>query len=235
MSEKREKKVATRTLVIALGIICAVLVIGLVGAMANYTGIINGKDNTITADNTQMQTMTNRESQLQTWLNGNKTLLGQAQTWLDGNKTLLGQTQTWLNGNETSLQTEIATLNSTISSLKAQITGLQSQITNLTGIVNLTNSTIWINDKTESQPGGSPWTFSASVPYAGYLNVSILSSTAYNLTIKVIYTSHGANYNQPISVSPGESAVFPVLPSSVEIEVATAAAATETLTITYYC
>jgi ABC-type xylose transport system substrate-binding protein len=42
-----EKEVVGRNIAIALGIICMVLAVGLVGAIANYTSIISGKDNTI--------------------------------------------------------------------------------------------------------------------------------------------------------------------------------------------
>jgi ABC-type xylose transport system substrate-binding protein len=45
--EMSEKEVVSRNIAIALGIICMVLAVGLVGAIANYTSIISGKDNTI--------------------------------------------------------------------------------------------------------------------------------------------------------------------------------------------
>lgn len=38
-----EKKVVGRNVAIALGIICIILVVGLVGAVANYTSIISEK------------------------------------------------------------------------------------------------------------------------------------------------------------------------------------------------
>jgi len=49
-----EKKVVGRNVVIALGIICVILAVGLVGAVANYTSIISGKDNTVTAKDSQI-------------------------------------------------------------------------------------------------------------------------------------------------------------------------------------
>jgi hypothetical protein len=117
-----EKKMVRRSVAIALGIICMILAVGLVGAIANYTSIINGKDNTIVTKDSQIQTLTNQKNQLKTWLTGNETLLNQAETWLNGNKTLLGQTQTWLEGN-------ITYYNSQINSLSSQITSLQRNIT----------------------------------------------------------------------------------------------------------
>jgi predicted PurR-regulated permease PerM len=61
-----EKKVVSRNVAIALGIIVIILLVGLVGALAYYTSLINSKDNTIS-------TLTNQNNQLNTWLNGNKT------------------------------------------------------------------------------------------------------------------------------------------------------------------
>jgi hypothetical protein len=48
-----EKKVVNRNVAIALGIIVIILLVGLVGATANYTSIINDKDS-------QIQTLTMR-------------------------------------------------------------------------------------------------------------------------------------------------------------------------------
>ena len=90
------KKVVGKNVAIALGIICIVLAVGLVGAIANYTSIISVKDNTIASNNstinsknsqiadknntisslnTQIQTLTSQKNQTQTWLNGNVTSL----------------------------------------------------------------------------------------------------------------------------------------------------------------
>ncbi len=166
-----EKKVVRRTVALALGVICIVLIAGLGGAMAYYAVTINNKDltyddyvsthshtdsdynslnstyhnymgnhhyndseyNSLNSQNTNLQT---KENQLQTWLDGNKTLLNQTQTWLDGNITYYNsqissldsqimnltneknQLQTWLNGNITSLEAQISTLNATITQME---------------------------------------------------------------------------------------------------------------------
>jgi uncharacterized phage infection (PIP) family protein YhgE len=243
-----EKKVVSKTVAIALGIICIILAVALVGTVADYTSIISGKDNTITTRDSQMQTLTNQKNQLQTWLDGNKTLLNQTQAWLDGNETLVIQTQTWLNGNLTlidtlntqitNLQSQISDLNSQISSLNAQIASLQSQVNNLNDIANLAKSTTWVDDQTVSQPANSytSWTFSAS--YAGYVSVLVQTSSASDTRVRVIYSSHGVNYDGEIGVGSSGTAVFPLLPSSnIEIRVGNhnlVSGATETVTITYY-
>jgi len=100
-----EKKVVGRNVAIAFGIIAIILTVGLVGAIANYTSILNNKDNTIQTKDSQIQTLTNQKTQLQ--------------TWLDGNKTLLNQTQQWLQGNITYYSSQITDLENQIDSLKA--------------------------------------------------------------------------------------------------------------------
>ena len=48
-AQMSEKKVVGRNVAIASGIICILLAVSLVGAIANYTSIISAKDNTITS------------------------------------------------------------------------------------------------------------------------------------------------------------------------------------------
>jgi hypothetical protein len=117
MSGKKPKKMVIRSVAIALGIICIVLVSGLVGVFAFYMPMISGKDNTISSLNLKISQANTNNTNLQD-------LVNQLQAWVDGNETLLNQTETWLDGNITyyaaqieSLNSEIATLNNTISFL----------------------------------------------------------------------------------------------------------------------
>ena len=180
-----EKKVTGRNVVIALGIICIILAVGLVGTVANYTSKISGKDNTITTNNSQIRALTTKLNQLQN-----------------------------------------------------TITNLQSQINDLNDIVNLAKSTVWVDSQTVSQPANSYvyWRFSAI--YAGYVSVYVQTSTTTNTYVRVIYSSHGVNYDNQIGVGTGRTVVFPVLPSStIEIRVGNSNwldGATETVTITLY-
>ena len=55
MSEQEpEKKLISRTVTIALGIICIILVAGLSGTIAYYTVVVRDRDNTITNKNNQI-------------------------------------------------------------------------------------------------------------------------------------------------------------------------------------
>jgi len=123
-----EKKVVGRNVAIALGIICIVLAVGLVGAIANYTSIISGKDNTIASLNSQINSLNSEIASLNLQIGNLTSQNSRLRMWLEGNKTLLTQTQIWLQGNITYYKSQIAALNS-------QITTLQSEISSLNGII----------------------------------------------------------------------------------------------------
>jgi hypothetical protein len=117
------------------------------------------------------------------------------------------------------------------------LSGNITQKNQLQDIVNLAKSTTWVNSQTVSQPANSysNWTVSAS--YAGYVSVCVQSSTTDTTYVRVIYSSHGVNYDNQISVGVSGTAVFPILPASIEIRVGNTDllnGATETVTITYY-
>jgi hypothetical protein len=56
-----EKKVVGRNVAIALGIIAIILLVGLAGVIANYTSVINAKDNLIASKDSEI---TNKNSQI---------------------------------------------------------------------------------------------------------------------------------------------------------------------------
>jgi hypothetical protein len=98
MSEQREKKVVCRNVAIGLGIICTILVVGLVGAIENYTSTVNS--------------LTHQRNQLQ--------------TLLDRNEILLYQTQAYLNSNITHFQAQISILNATLKLEDSELMGSDS-------------------------------------------------------------------------------------------------------------
>mgnify|MGYP001569533870 CR=1 FL=1 len=192
MSETEPRKMVSRNVAVALGII-SILLIAFV-AYFSITGISaqNSYDN-----------LQNQNNQLQAWLDGNESALYQAQNWLNGN-----------------------------------VTNLQSQVNNLTSIVNLANSTVWLNDQTISQPHGSSTSWTESANYAGYVSIFVLSSTTNMTYARVLYSVDGVNYDNTVGVGASGIVYFPVLPSSsITTEVGNNNAvvgATETVTITYY-
>jgi hypothetical protein len=122
------------------------------------------------------------------------------------------------------------------------IADLNSQVASLTDVVNLAKSTVWVDSQTVSQGASAYtyWTFSPN--YAGYVSVLLLDfgpTRTDSAIIEVIYSSHGVNYDSnKVWIRVGETAVFPVLPTShLEVHVGNGYlfnGAIETVTMTYY-
>jgi predicted RNase H-like nuclease (RuvC/YqgF family) len=142
-----EKKVVRRTVALALGVICIVLIAGLGGTMAYYTMTISNKDSTHDAYvSTHSHTDSDYDSLNSTYYNymGNhhyndseynslnssyanlQATNDQLQIWLDGNKTLLNQTKTWLDSNITYYSSQISSLDSQIMNLTNEKNQLQT-------------------------------------------------------------------------------------------------------------
>jgi hypothetical protein len=179
-NEPEPKKMVRRNVAVALGIICIVLAIGLVGAIAGYTSMINGKD-------------------------------------------------------------------STISSQASQISSYQNQVNNLTNTLDLSESTVWVNNQTISQAAYRYTFWTYSINNAGYVSVNVQSSTTNNTYVTVNWYLDGILYYNNVTVGTSGRAVFPVLPTLpygelsgsnyILIKVGNTnkvGNATETVSITYY-
>jgi hypothetical protein len=127
---------------------------------------------------------------------------------------------------------------SQMADLKNQITFANSTIDRLTAIVNLSNSTIWVNDESINQPAGNFTSWSYSIKYAGYAVVDVLSSSTSNTYVELSYSWNGVNYDNTVNVGSGGSAWFPVLPANnIGVWVINknfSSGASETVTITYW-
>ena len=135
------------------------------------------------------------------------------------------------------LQNQIDQKDSQINNLNSQVSNLQSDVTSLNQIIDLQKSTVWISDETISNTPNSYTYWTPTASYSGYVVVNVQSSTTSNTYVQVLYNSHGVSYDQRISVGSGGSAVFPILPASIEIRVGNTNllnGATETVTVTYY-
>ncbi len=129
---------------------------------------------------------------------------------------------------------------SQIADLQSQVEFGNSTIDRLTAIVNLSNSTIWVNNESINQPAGNSsytsWSFSVS--YAGYVVVDVPSSSIPNTYVELSYSWNGVNYDNTVNVGSGGSARFPVLPAdNMGVRVINknlSTGASETVTITYW-
>ena len=109
------KKVVGRNVAIALGIICILLAVGLVGAIAIYPPMIANQSREISA-------LTSENSQLKSQI-------------VEKNNTISS-----LNSQKSDLQTQVNTLTSQVASLNSQVSSLQSHITSQNSqITNLQN------------------------------------------------------------------------------------------------
>jgi flagellar basal body-associated protein FliL len=118
-----------------------------------------------------------------------------------------------------------------------------SDYDSINSIVNLANSTVWVNNQTISQPAGQFTNWTESVNYSGFVIVNVLSANATVLA-QVSYFSwsnyfyYALSYDTQKTVNPSHIVWFPVLPSSnVTVGVGNGNlvdGATETVTITYY-
>jgi hypothetical protein len=237
--ETKPKKMVRRSVAIALGMICILLI-----AVIAYFSIAG-----ISAQNSY-NNLQNQNNQLQTWLNGNITYYNSQIANLTNQKN---QLQTWLSENITSYETQISTLNARITQmqtwLNGNITAYNSYVadhhhtdedyTNFYNISNLADSAVWVNDQTISQPAGASTSWTEPVNYAGYVSVSVQTSSVAGTHVRVTYSAYGVSFDQEIVVSAGGTAVFPILPSNVTVEVGNSnnileGGATENVTITYY-
>jgi len=127
-----QKKVVGRRIAIELGIVCVILIAGLIGAVAYYTTVINDKNSgygSYASDhghtNSDYNSLANYKSQLETWLAGNITQLqNQINTYVGTrhyDDSYVHQLETWLAGNITELQSQIDILSSQNSNLQNQV------------------------------------------------------------------------------------------------------------------
>lgn len=107
-AQTSQKKVVSRTVAIALGIVCIMLLVGLVRAIVLYSSQVNDKDRTISDLQSQISTLNSQKSDLQTQVN-----------------TLTSQVSS-LNSQVSSLQSQITSLNSQITNLQSQVSALEA-------------------------------------------------------------------------------------------------------------
>jgi hypothetical protein len=136
-----------------------------------------------------------------------------------------------------SLQAEIDQLERDKANLQSQLNQKNSEIDNLNKIINLQQSTVWVNDETVSNPAGASTYWTRTANYAGYVVMNVETSTTTNTYVQVTYSSHGVSYDEKITVGASGTAVFPVLPATITVRVGNTNllnGATETVTVTYY-
>jgi hypothetical protein len=208
-----EKKTVRRSVAIALGIICVVVVAGLVGAFAYY---VNEKNSTISSLNAQISSKDSQISQLNSQIS-------------DQNSTISS-----LNSQVINLQNQVNNLNTLYvlnkSNLQSTVWASYQTVSQPTN-----SSTKWVfpvNYRGFLE-------ISVSVPPI-IANGIIVYNTGEveGIYIRVTYTFGVVRYEEQADlVGVGMTADFSVLPENIGIEVGNTKMignATETVTITYY-
>jgi predicted RNase H-like nuclease (RuvC/YqgF family) len=254
-----EKSLVRRSIAIVLGVLCIILLGSTVGAVIFYNNAYNNYASThshtdsdyislasqLANANANISSLNSQLSILQSELASNDTELTNLNAQI---ATLTSQlaftnatkatTDDYYNSLLYVLNTEVHDLTIELATTNNQITSLQNQVDSLTAIGNLNASTTWVNNQTVSQPAGSYTTWSESASYAGYVSITVVSSTTSSTYANLTYSSHGVNYNVQINVGTSGTAYFPVLPSSnITVGVGNGlltGTATETVTIIYY-
>ena len=209
--ENSGRKVVSRTIVIALGAICIMLVASLVGVIASYTVVISdlqsqaaNKDSTITS--------------------------------LNSTVTSLSSTVTSLSSQVSSLNSQVASLKSNLNESQSYY---EEIISDYYEKLSLSQYGYLVNNMNFTQDAGAAtavWT--GYVEYAGYVVINVestsnttLASVAYSLS------SRGVNFEYNATVGTSGTTVFPVLPGELTVGISnkeTTNAINAIITAVYY-
>jgi hypothetical protein len=224
-----EKKMVSRNVAIALGIICILLV-----AVIAYFSITG-----ISAQNSY-NNLQNQNKQLQTWLDGNISSFETQVSSLNANITNL---ETWLSGNITAYNNysdEHSHTNVEYQNLTTTIVNLEQQTTNLQNILDSDQSIVEVNNVTVSQAPDNYTSWYLYATWAGYISIKISNANVSLYYANLVYSFHGVyQYNaRPLDFGPSDTVNF-LVPSFSYLYITVGNnnpvdVATETVTITYY-
>lgn len=204
-----EKKVVNRTVAIALGLVCIVLLAGLVATVAmsttntSNTQTINdlqaqiaSKNNTITSLNSQIASLQNQLNNINQNNNNNST-----------------------------------------ADLEAELEQLNAQLQYYNSVFLLNESEgMFDNLSIAQEPSTYTVIWQDNINYAGYAAVTI-QATSNTTYVQTLYTYKGVNYNNNVTVGTSGTAYFPVLPGLLEIRLGNTELVdtnNATVTATYY-
>jgi hypothetical protein len=187
-----QKKSNSKVLIFALGTIVVILVASLVGVIAIYAPIdsqLATKDNTI---NTLQTTISNLENQLAS----------------RGNNS---DSQIYIN--------QIANLNQQLAYLNDSYTAARLDAISFNSIIQLQESGTLFDTSSIAQAANSTTNlWNDQLDYAGYVVVQA-TATANTTYAEVIYSFNGANFDYNQTIGTSGSAMFPVLPGIVQVNI----------------
>jgi len=135
-----------------------------------------------------------------------------------------------------SLESQLTELNGTLAEYNSTLAQDSSTLTQDQSIITLTASELLLNQQAISIGNkNATEAFDSALDYPGYIVVQA-TSTSNTTYVQTIYSSEGVNFNQTATLAKSGTATFPVLPSTVDVEIGNLdqAASNSTVTITYY-
>jgi uncharacterized coiled-coil protein SlyX len=191
--KKGQKKIVGRRVAIALGMICIVLVAGLVGAIAVYTPMIGNLES-------QIAEMENQIAER------------------DDTISSLNSTVSSLKSQISSLTYLVANYSDHLNQSYSEIDSLNSQIASYYSIIYLNESGYLFENETLTQNANtSTVIYTNIIEYAGYVCVDIEESSSNTTYVQLFYSFYEVNYDHNVTVGTTGTAAFPVLPGQIEI------------------
>ena len=167
---------------------------------------------------------------------------------LNGNSADLKAQITEKDATISSLQTQIAALQynlsqipdtsiytNQIANLNQQIAGLTSQISSYYNIALMNSSQVLVYQQPFTQDANaSTQIFSDAIYYSGYVAIQT-TATANTTFAEVLYSYAGSNFNYTQTIGTSGTAMFPVLPGTLQINIGNINQTNSaTVTATYY-
>jgi hypothetical protein len=122
------------------------------------------------------------------------------------------------NVNATTYVTQIAYLNSQLSDLNETLTYAYSTLATLQKITQLGSSEVWYQNSFTQDANATTLIGTAEVSYAGYVVVQATAS-ANTTFAEAVYSFGGIDFDFNQTIGASGTALFPVLPGSVEIKI----------------
>lgn len=118
-----------------------------------------------------------------------------------------------------SLQNQADSLQGQVNTLHNEKNYWHQEYLAMMDIVNLNKQTVLLDHKIVNHPANYYTHWIYSLGYAGYLTITIHSSTTTNAYAKVVYGYKGTTWVLSKTLGVSGSATFPILPSATSIEV----------------
>jgi uncharacterized coiled-coil protein SlyX len=208
---ERKKSSFNRNIVIAVAVLCVVLALSLVGAVANYSSILNEKDSQINDLISAINSKDSQISDLQNQIASDNSTINSLSAQIANLQSQVSSD----NATITDLQTQVASANSQINSLNSEIATLQSQVGDLTAIINMSKSKLKTLVFHACEKGeGYEWGHLPNVNYT-YNQILTLNNNTYEILLLPEYKGN-ENWTETLAWIRENFAQIPIMLSVFE-------------------